>query len=90
MASRRSTSTPWAAPTTITVDDLTGTDVKQVVDRPGGAGRQRPATARPTVTVNGTGGNDQINVVGAGTSFSVTGLPAQVNIDGAEGGQRPR
>ena len=34
---------------------------------------------------NGTNGNDIIDVFGAGTSVSVVGLPAQVNITNAEG-----
>ena len=39
-----------------------------------------PATARPTrVIVNGTNGGDNIEIVGAGTSVSVAGLPALVN-----------
>ena len=35
--------------------------------------------------VNGTAGGDQVVVAGSGTSVSVTGLSAQVTIDGAEG-----
>ena len=35
--------------------------------------------------VNGTNGNDIIDVFGAGTSVSVLGLPAQVNITAREG-----
>jgi Ca2+-binding RTX toxin-like protein len=41
--------------------------------------------AADTIIVNGTNGNDTINVVGAGTSASVTGLSAQVNITNSEG-----
>src|SRR5262249_15274929 len=37
------------------------------------------------VAVNGTNGNNHIDVVGAGTSVSVLGLPARVNITNAEG-----
>src|SRR5262245_55230769 len=66
----------------ITVNDLTGTDVKQVaIDLTGnGAGDDAP----DTVTVNGTGGNDRINVAISGASVVVKGLSAQVTIDGAE------
>jgi Ca2+-binding RTX toxin-like protein len=67
----------------ITVNNLAATDVKQVdinLAAAGGAGDG----AADQVTVNGTGGNDQINVVGAGTSVAVTGLSAQVNINGSE------
>ena len=62
---------------TITVDDLTGTGVTQVNARPRGApGSGAGDGAADTVIVNGTDGNDSINVVGAGTGVSVTGLPA--------------
>jgi Ca2+-binding RTX toxin-like protein len=66
----------------IVVNDLTGTDVKQVaIDLAGnGAGDGQP----DTVTVNGTGGNDRINVAISGASVVVKGLSAQVTIDGAE------
>jgi Ca2+-binding RTX toxin-like protein len=65
----------------ITVNDLTGTDVTQVtVDL--GANDM----AADQVTVNGTNGSDQINVVATATGVAVTGLPAQVNIDHAEAG----
>ena len=69
----------------ITVNNLAATDVKQVainLGAPGGGGDG----AADQVTVNGTGGNDQINVGGTGTSVAVTGLGAQVDIDGAEAG----
>ena len=42
-------------------------------------------TQADTVIVNGTNGDDVINVVGAGTSVSVLGLPARVNITNSEG-----
>ena len=41
--------------------------------------------AADTVTVNGTAGNDNVQVNGAGGSVSVTGLPASVTLTGAEG-----
>jgi Ca2+-binding RTX toxin-like protein len=68
----------------ITVNNLAATDVKQVTVNLAAAGGGGDGAA-DQVTVDGTGGNDQITVVGAGTSVSVTGLSAQVNIDGAEG-----
>ena len=47
---------------------------------------ERPATAQAdTVTVNGTNGGDIVDVFGAGTSVSVLGLAAVVNITGSEG-----
>jgi Ca2+-binding RTX toxin-like protein len=64
----------------ITVGDLTGTGVTQVALDLGTDG------VTDTVTVDGSAGNDTISVVGSGTSVSVTGLAAQVNIDHAEAG----
>ena len=71
----------------ITVDDLSGTDVKQVEHRPGAASGSGAGDGEAdTVTVNGTGGSDQIQIVGNGQVRSLsTGLPAQVTITGAEG-----
>ena len=67
----------------ITVNNLAATDVKQVSINLAAAGGGGDGAA-DQVTVNGSGGNDQINVAGAGASVAVTGLSAQVNIDGAE------
>jgi Ca2+-binding RTX toxin-like protein len=70
---------------TITVNDLTGTDVKQValnLAATGGAGDGQA----DTVIVNGTAGDDHISVVSNGASVVVNGLSAQVTIDGAEAG----
>lgn len=71
---------------TITVNDLTGTDVKQVtIDLSatgnGGAGDG----AADTVIVNGTGTADHITITGSGASVSVAGLQEQVSIVGSEG-----
>mgnify|MGYP003694445723 CR=1 FL=1 len=59
---------------TITVNDLTGTDVNQVaIDLSATAGQRHRATARPdTVIANGTAGDDQISVVTSGTRSSST------------------
>ena len=71
---------------TITVNDLTGTDVSQVaIDlsaAPAGSGTGDGAA--DTVITNGTANNDQINVVTSGTSIVVKGLAAQVTVSGAE------
>jgi Ca2+-binding RTX toxin-like protein len=65
----------------ITVNDLAGTEVTQVtLDLGANDG------ATDEVTVNGTSGNDQINVVATATGVAVIGLPAQVNIDHPEAG----
>src|SRR6185369_5483303 len=69
----------------LTVNNLSATDVKQVtIDLAAAAGGGDGAA--DLVTVNGTNGNDQISVVGAGTGVSVTGLSAQVAISGTEAG----
>jgi Ca2+-binding RTX toxin-like protein len=74
---------------TITVNDLSGTDVTEVnVDLAGTIGGSAGDGASDTVTVNGTNGDDQIDVVGAGTSDSVIGLAAQVNVAHTEAGDR--
>lgn len=69
----------------IVVNNLAGTGVKQVaVDlaAAGGADDGQP----DTVTVNGTGGNDLINVTASGTLVTVSGLAAQVTVDHAGAG----
>ena len=75
---------------TITVNDLTGTGVTQVaIDlrrQPGGGGDG----AADTVIVNGTAGNDAINVVKSGGSLVVNGLAEQVTIANAEAGDHAR
>ena len=59
--------------------------MKQVaVDLAGTLGGSAGDGAADTVTVNGTGGNDQINVTTSGTQVTVSGLPAQVTVDHAE------
>ena len=66
----------------VAVNDLTGSGVKQVAIDLGsqGAGDGQP----DTVTVNGTAGNDHIDVTASGTVVAVTGLPAQVIVDHGE------
>ena len=68
---------------TITVNDLTGTDVKKVaIDlQAGGGGGDGSAD---TVIVNGTGNADQITVSLSGSTVLVDGLPAQTSIVGQE------
>jgi Ca2+-binding RTX toxin-like protein len=73
-------------PDTITVNDLTGTDVKQVaLDLAGTPGSGVGDGAADRVIVNGTAGGDHINVVASGAAIAVNGLPAKVTIAGAEG-----
>jgi Ca2+-binding RTX toxin-like protein len=71
---------------TVTVGDLTGTGVTNVnIDLAGTSGTGIGDGAADTVTVNGTNGNDAIQIAGAGTSYAVTGLSAIVNVQGSEG-----
>ncbi len=69
---------------TITVDDLTGTDLNAAnVDlggTPGGAGDGQA----DTVIANGTNGPDRVNVTRSGSQVQVKGLPAQLGITGSE------
>ena len=72
---------------TITVNDLTGTDVTQVaIDLAAPAGSGQGDGQPDTVIVNGTAGDDTIKVASSGTSVVVNGLAAQVTINGAEAG----
>jgi Ca2+-binding RTX toxin-like protein len=68
----------------ITVGDMTGTDVKQVEIDLGIIGTGAPDQAVDQVIVNATAKADLINVVSTGTGVAVVGLPAQVNIDHPE------
>ncbi len=71
---------------TTTVNDLSGTDLVELdVDQAGTIGGTAGDGQADTVIVNGTNGDDIINVFGAGTSVSVLGLSARVNIANAEG-----
>jgi Ca2+-binding RTX toxin-like protein len=71
---------------TITVNDVSGTDLVEVnINLAGTIGGTAGDGAADVVIVNGTNGNDSIDIVGAGTSVSVLGLSAQVNITNSEG-----
>ena len=72
-------------PDTITVNDLSGTNVVELNARlaaviGGTAGDGQP----DNVIVNGTGGDDVVSVSGNASGVSVIGLAAQVNVTGAE------
>ena len=71
---------------TITVNDLTGTDVKQVaIDLAATPGSGQGDGAADSVTVKGTAGDDRITIASSGASVVVNGLAAKVTIAGAEG-----
>jgi Ca2+-binding RTX toxin-like protein len=70
----------------VTVNDLSGTDLTQLnVNLASTLGGTVGDGAADTIVVNGTNGNDIVDLFGAGTSVSVLGLAAQVNITNAEG-----
>jgi Ca2+-binding RTX toxin-like protein len=71
---------------TLTVNDLTGTNVTNVnIDLAGTPGSGTGDGAADTVIVNGTAHADAIQIAGSGTSFTVTGLKATVAVQGSEG-----
>jgi Ca2+-binding RTX toxin-like protein len=71
---------------TLTVNDLSHTDVSQVnIDLSSPAGSGTGDGQADTVIVNGTAHADTIQIAGAGTSFTVSGLPASVAVQGSEG-----
>jgi Ca2+-binding RTX toxin-like protein len=71
---------------TVIVNDLSGTDVvEQNVKLAGTLGGTAGDGAADVVIANGTNGNDLVDIVGAGSSVSVLGLSARVNITGSEG-----
>ncbi|MGD9879434.1 MAG: beta strand repeat-containing protein [Reyranella sp.] len=70
----------------VKVNDLTGTDVTEVnVDLAGTIGGTAGDGAADTITVAGTNGADIIDIFGAGSSVSVLGLAARVNVAHSEG-----
>jgi Ca2+-binding RTX toxin-like protein len=68
----------------ITVNDMTGTDLKSAnvdLNATGGGGDG----ATDTVTLNGTNRADRVQVTRSGSQVLTTGLAAQTTIDGSEG-----
>jgi Ca2+-binding RTX toxin-like protein len=72
---------------TITVNDLTATGVRDVrIDLIGTLGGAAIGDGQiDTIIVNGTSGNDVVEVAGAGSSYTVAGLAAFVRVLGSEG-----
>jgi Ca2+-binding RTX toxin-like protein len=69
----------------VTVNDLTGTDLTQVaIHLSGTLGGTAGDAQADTVTVNGTNGNDVVGILGGGTSVAVAGLHTLVSIDQLE------
>ena len=63
---------------TVTVNDLSGTDLNRVEPNLGGAD-----AAADNVIVNATNGDDIVSVLGSGATASVLGLAARTDISGA-------
>jgi Ca2+-binding RTX toxin-like protein len=71
---------------TLTVNDLSGTDLVELnSDLAGTIGGAAGDGQPDVVIVNGTNGDDIVDIVGAGSSASVLGLAARVNITNSEG-----
>ena len=69
----------------VTVNDLTGTDVTQTnIDLAGTIGGSAGDGAVDNVVVNGTDGDDTINIDGSGSGVDVTGLATAVSVKHAE------
>ena len=76
---------PLTGADTVTVNDLTGTDVTQTnVDLAGTLGGTAPDGALDSVDVNGTNGVDNINIQGNGSGADVTGLATAVSVKHAD------
>src|SRR5262249_56952042 len=74
----------------ITVNDLTGTDVKQVaIDLAGTPGSGQGDGAADSVTVNGTAGDDRITVASSSASGVVNGMEAKATVAGTGGATGP-
>jgi Ca2+-binding RTX toxin-like protein len=68
------------------VNDLSGTDVVRIDTDLAGILGGTVGDAQPdSVIVNGTNGDDIVDVFGSGTSASVIGLPVLVNVTNSEG-----
>jgi Ca2+-binding RTX toxin-like protein len=69
----------------VTVNDLTGTDVTQTnIDLASALGGIAPDGALDNVVVNGTDGDDTINIQGNGSGADVTGLATAVSVEHAD------
>ncbi len=71
---------------TTTINNLAGTELTEInIDQAGTIGGTAGDAAADVVIVNGTSGNDIIDIFGAGSSVAVLGLSTQVNITNSEG-----
>ncbi|MBR0716797.1 calcium-binding protein [Bradyrhizobium liaoningense] len=72
----------------IMVDDLTGTGVTAVSIDLGASGGTQGDGSSDTVTINGTGGANHIQVTATGTTVTVSGLQEVVTLSNVEAGDR--
>jgi Ca2+-binding RTX toxin-like protein len=71
---------------TTTINDLSGTDLVEInIDQAGTLGGTAGDAAADVVIVNGTNGNDIIDVFGSGTTYAVVGLHTLVSVANSEG-----
>ncbi|WP_249779419.1 beta strand repeat-containing protein [Bradyrhizobium sediminis] len=70
----------------VAVNDLSGTGVRQVAIDLAASFTGSGDGQEDTVTINGTAGNDYVNLTAAGSLITVSGLPAQVTVDHGEAG----
>lgn len=75
---------PLGGADTTTVNDLTGTGVKEVAIDLAAAGTTVGDGQPDTVNLKGTAGNDDISITASDALLTVTGLPAEVTIAHAE------
>jgi Ca2+-binding RTX toxin-like protein len=76
---------PLGGTDSVTVNDLTGTDVTQVnLDLAGALGGDAGDAVVDDVVINGTNGDDEINVDGNGAGADVSGLAAAVSVTHAD------
>jgi Ca2+-binding RTX toxin-like protein len=73
----------------VTVDDLTGTGVANLVVGLGTASNA-PDGAADSVTVDGTAGDDVVSLGGSGSDVEVAGLPAHISVLGGFPADRDR
>ena len=69
----------------VIVNDMSGTDITRVAANLAASGGGDDATA-DNVIVHGTNGDDVVSVTGSGTSTTVSGLAARVDVTGAIAG----
>ena len=71
---------------TTTVNNVSGTDLTAInINLASTIGGTAGDGQADTVIVNGTNGANTVDIVGSGTSYAVTGLPALVSVGNSEG-----